>query len=153
MFRLYASTRQEEVAAWGWNAAQQSAFLRMQFAAQQRSYAAGYPDADHCLILWLDEPVGRLIVSRTEQEIRLVDIALLPEYRNRGIGTCLVRELAKESQASRTPLRLQVLKGNKAFRLYSRLGFSISSEDELYFQMEWNPVPSLGTRDERCSTS
>ena len=147
MFRLYASTRQEEVTAWGWNAAQQIAFLRMQFAAQQRSYTAGYPDADHCLILWLDEPVGRLIVSRTEQEIRLVDIALLPEYRNRGIGTCLVRELAKESQASRTPLRLQVLKGNKAFRLYSRLGFSISSEDELYFQMEWNPVPSLGTRD------
>jgi ribosomal protein S18 acetylase RimI-like enzyme len=139
LFRLYASTRQEEVSAWGWSAAQQTAFLQMQFQAQRRGYAAEYPDAEPRIILADDEPVGRILVHRTEGDMRLVDIAILPEQRNRGVGTTFLRDLIAESESTGRPLKLQVAKGNRAARLYERLGFSRVSEDQVYLQMERNP--------------
>jgi len=140
LFRLYAGTRQEEMSAWGWNAAQQAAFLRMQFRAQRQGYAADYAGADHQVILADDEPVGRVMVHRTEKEVRLVDISVLPEYRNRGMGAALIHDLMVECQAARKPLRLQVAKGNRAARLYERLGFLKTGEDEIYYHMWWNPA-------------
>jgi ribosomal protein S18 acetylase RimI-like enzyme len=139
LLRVYASTRLEEVSAWGWTAAQQNAFLRMQFMAQRGSYAAAYPHAEHRLILVDDEPAGRILVDRGGQEIRLVDIALLPEYRNRGAGTFVIRNLIEESRTLGKPLRLQVTKVNRAARLYERLGFSKTAEDEIYWEMECAP--------------
>jgi len=140
LFRLYASTRQEEMSAWGWDATQQDAFLRMQFRAQRQGYAADYAGADHQVILADAEPVGRLMVHRTEKEVRLVDISVLPEYRNRGMGAALIHDLMAECQASRKALCLQVAKGNRAARLYERLGFLQTGEDEIYYHMGWNPA-------------
>ena len=137
LFQVYAGVRREEVAAWGWDPAQQNAFLRMQFALQQRGYAAAYPEAGHWLIVCDHEPAGRLIVLRTEQEIRLVDISLLTEFRRRGIGSTLIRELIDEARTAGKPLRLQVMKSNPAARLYERLGFSITGDMGIYLQMEW----------------
>lgn len=141
LFRLYASTRQEEISAWGWNQAQQEAFLRMQYMAQRRWYDVAYAGAEHRLILenkgGNDEPIGRILVQRAKGVIELVDISLLPEHRNRGIGTALLRELIEESRKSRATVRLQVLRNNEgAIRLYRRLGFAIVSEDELRYHME-----------------
>ena len=142
LFRLYASTRQEEMSAWGWNAAQQDAFLRMQFRAQRQGYAADYAGAYHQVILADDEPVGRLMVHRTEKEVRLVDISVVPAYRNRGLGAALIHDLMAECAASRKPLRLQVAKGNRAVRLYERLGFLKTGGDEVYDHMWWDPTAS-----------
>jgi ribosomal protein S18 acetylase RimI-like enzyme len=141
LFRLYASTRQEEMSTWGWDAAQQDVFLRLQFRAQRQGYAADYADADHQVILANAEPVGRLMVHRTEKEVRLVDISVLPEYRNRGMGAALIHDLMA-TQASRKPLCLQVAKGNRAARLYERLGFLKTGEDEIYYHMWWDPIAS-----------
>lgn len=138
LLRLYASTRQEEISAWGWGPAQQAAFIHMQFAAQRQGYSAEYAGADHLLIFWEQQPVGRMIVHRTEKELRLVDIAIFPEHQNRGVGTEMIRNLIRESELSGRPLRLQVVKGNRAAGLYERLGFSKVAEDEIYSQMEWN---------------
>jgi ribosomal protein S18 acetylase RimI-like enzyme len=140
LYRLYAGTRQEEVAAWGWNPGQQDAFLRMQFRAQRQGYAAEFPAADHQVIMADQEPVGRLIVHRTEKDVRLVDIAVLSEYRNLGMGTALLRDLVAECRASGASLRLQVAKGNRAIRLYERLGLRTESETEMYYQMSWDPA-------------
>jgi ribosomal protein S18 acetylase RimI-like enzyme len=140
LFRLYASTRQEEMSAWGWDAAQQNAFLRMQLRAQRQGYAADYPEADHQVILADDQPVGRLMVNRTEKEVILVDIAVLSEHRNRGLGAALIHDLMADCQASRKPLRLQVAKGNRAARLYKRLGFTTTGEDDIYCHMWWDPT-------------
>src|ERR1700754_2284345 len=87
LFELYASTRSEEVAAWGWNDAQREAFLKMQFNAQQQHYRFQYRGADHRIILADGERAGRLYVWRDEAQTLLVDIALLPVYRGAGIGT------------------------------------------------------------------
>lgn len=140
LYRLYASTRMQEMAAWGWDPAQQDAFLRMQFRAQRQGYASEYPDADHRVILADQEPVGRLLVHRTGKEIRLVDIAILSEHRNRGIGTALLQNLIGECQTSGALLHLQVAKGNPAIHLYQRMGFSKNGEDEMSYGMVFDPT-------------
>ena len=137
LLKLYASTREEEMAAWGWDKAGQEAFITMQFTAQRRWYEAAYPQAEHRLIILRDESIGRIIVLREKTRIELIDIALLPEYRNEGVGTALLGELIEESRKSGVPLRLQVRRNNEAaIRLYRRLGFSPIEEDEVYCRME-----------------
>ena len=139
LFKLYASTREHELSAFAWPPAQQEAFLRMQFNAQQQWYATAFATADHQLIFVDEKPAGRILVFRDTDALRLVDIALLSEYRNRGIGTQLLRGLISESEKDRLPVRLQVLKSNPAFRVYQRLGFVTTGEDSMYYQMERKP--------------
>lgn len=139
LFRLYASTRLHEIAAFGWPEAQQEAFLRMQFNAQKRWYEMSYGRADHQIIEQDGAAIGRLMVLRETASVLLVDIALLPEFRKQGIGGELLRELIMECDQQQLPIRLQVQKINPAQRLYGRLGFKKTGEDQMYFQMEKLP--------------
>ena len=136
LYRLYASTRMAEIALFGWNPAQQEAFLRMQFNAQQRGYEMAYKDADHQIITGDSQPVGRILVHRGNNAHVLVDIALLDEYRNRGIGTRVLQQLIASTAQQHVPLRLQVIKSNPARHLYERLGFVRTGEEGMHFQME-----------------
>lgn len=138
LFEVYASTRRAEMAAWGWAPAQQDAFLRMQFMAQHRAYAAQYPDADQRIIQYNGQRAGRILVARLDQEILLVDIALLPEFRQRGLGTALIKELQAEAAAAGKTLRLHVLKDNPAYRLYQRLGFVVTADNGMHYGMAWH---------------
>src|SRR6516162_5937051 len=92
LFKLYASTRQAELEAFGWNPAQQKAFLRMQFNAQRRWYETAYPAAVEQIVELNQQPAGRLMVEKGAATT-LVDICLLPEHRGSGIGGSLLREL------------------------------------------------------------
>lgn len=139
LFKLYASTRADEIAPFGWPPAQQEAFLRMQFTAQQQWYTISYAQAEHHIIEQDGVPIGRLMVSRSQPTAVLVDIALLPEHRGKGIGGSLVRDLIEQCNQAKLPLRLQVLKTNPALRLYERLGFNRTGEDQIYIQMERQP--------------
>lgn len=139
LFTLYASTRLREIAAFGWPEAQQQAFLRMQFTAQQRWYESAYEQAEHHIVEQDGVPVGRLMVHRQPVAVTLVDIALLPQHRGRGVGGDLIRQLIHECDQAKLPLRLQVAKGNPALRLYLRLGFAQTGEDQMYIQMEKPP--------------
>jgi ribosomal protein S18 acetylase RimI-like enzyme len=139
LFKLYASTRMHEIAGFGWPAAQQEMFLRMQFDAQRRSYEAAYPEAEHEIIERDEQPIGRMMVFRNEDSTLLVDIALFTEHRGLGIGGQLIRDLVQQCSRDRVPLRLQVLKANPALRLYERLGFRRTGEDQMYIQMERRP--------------
>jgi ribosomal protein S18 acetylase RimI-like enzyme len=136
LFQLYASTRREEMEPWGWTAEQQMGFLRGQFEARRASYAAAYPTAEESILLDAGVPVGAITVSRAPLEYRLVDIALLPEHRNRGMGPLLISFMIRESLSSKAPLRLSVLRGNPAFRLYERLGFVVTTAEPMYIEME-----------------
>lgn len=143
LFELYASTRAEELAAWGWSAAQQEPFLRMQWLAQKRGYEARYPSEGHCVLELEGQPVGRLWVVRGEHELRLVDVTLLPSQRGRGLGTGVLRSLQEEAARAGKPLRLHVTRNNHALRLYTRLGFTSARgpESELaqpYLELEWS---------------
>src|SRR5262245_18838425 len=97
LYALYASTRAAELAAWGWNETQQKLFLDLQFRGQQQHYAA-YPNTMHWIVEAQLEPIGRLLVAHLSDELRLVDVALLPDFRQRGIGANLVQQLQAEAQ-------------------------------------------------------
>lgn len=139
LFRLYASTREEELRPLGWPPAQQEAFLRMQFNTQQQWYLATYSTAENQIIENDYEPIGRMIVQRERNMWRLVDISLLSEHRGRGIGSELIRTLIQQCGESGAVLQLQVLNTNPAQRLYSRLGFIKTGADQIYTQMELRP--------------
>ncbi|MGA2660782.1 MAG: GNAT family N-acetyltransferase [Verrucomicrobiota bacterium] len=135
-FELYASTRQEELDAWGWAPGLRASFLELQFKAQQ-ACRLQFPQADFQMVLLAGRAIGRLVVDRAADEFRLVDIALLPQHQNTGLGTALIQELMAEAAAAGKPLRLTVLKGHRAARLYQRLGFAKTGESDLHEQMEW----------------
>ena len=137
--RLYASTRTEELAPMPWSEAQKRAFLEMQFQAQHQYYHEHYRDANFDIIELDEQPIGRLYVARWEDEIRLMDIALLPKYRNQGIGTSLMSGLLDEAAQAGKPVRIHVEPFNPALRLYQRLGFTKLEERGLYWFMEWSP--------------
>ena len=141
LFKVYASTREQEMALTGWLPVQQRAFLRMQFDLQKNSYADQFPHADHVIVLRADEPIGRVMVDRTSAaEMRGVDIALLPESRCRGVGRFLIRNLLDEAAAAGKPFRIQVEKHNfRGLRLYDRLGFLKTGESDTHIAMQWLP--------------
>ncbi len=128
------------MASWGWSDAQRSSFLRMQYEVRARGYSASYPSAETSVILFGDAPAGCLILSRCPGEIRLVDIALLPQFRNRGLGESLIRMLLSEAASSNSAVRLSVLRGNRAAHLYERLGFGATGGDAMYCEMECAPA-------------
>lgn len=139
LLQVYASTREQEMRSWGWPAAQQTQFLQMQFAARSRGYAATYPATRESIVLVNGEPAGYFLVFRGGLEFRLVDIALLPQFRSCGIGRSLISELISESNAANLPLRLSVQRSNSALRLYERLGFIARGGEELHCEMERTP--------------
>jgi ribosomal protein S18 acetylase RimI-like enzyme len=138
-YAVYASTRAEELAQVDWDDNQKTAFMRMQFAAQDRYYKEQYADAAFQVILCDGTPAGRLYVGRWPEEIRIIDIALLPDYRNRGIGSALLRQLLGEAAESGKRVSIHVEKYNPALRLYTRLGFQPVADQGVYLLMEWLP--------------
>ena len=140
LLHVYGSTRQEEMASWGWSLSQQSSFIRMQYEARKHGYDASYPTSETSVISIGDAPAGSIIVFRSPSEIRLVDVALLPEFRNRGIGAEVIRMLVSEADDAGSALRLSVLRSNHARHLYERLGFVVKGGGEMYCEMEWVPL-------------
>jgi GNAT superfamily N-acetyltransferase len=140
LFRVYASTREVERDAWQWENEAWDAFLRMQFEAQRRHYSIHFPDAVQSIVLRAGEPAGRTWVYRSTEEIRLLDIAILPEHRRCGIGTHLIRQLQDEARQAAVPLHHSVEFGNPgARRLYERLGFVAVQTHGMHTLMEWHP--------------
>ena len=140
LYEVYASTRADELAQIPWGEAQLKMFLKMQLNARDQSYRMYYEGIDDRIILSGNQPIGRLIVVRTDEEIRLADVALLPEYRSGGTGTALVKDLMTEAGNAQRPIRLQVEKPNvQAKRLYDRLGFTTTGENDTHVQMEYQP--------------
>jgi ribosomal protein S18 acetylase RimI-like enzyme len=137
LYQTFVSTRTGEMALTGWNAEQQEAFLRMQYEAQRRSYGMQLPDAEYSVIRCDGSAAGRLILDRTAEEIHVVDIALLPEFRKRGIGSSLMTAIMKEAAQAGKTVRLHVERFNPALRWYERLGFGVVNSGPIYLEMVW----------------
>jgi len=134
---VYASTRAEELAITGWSEEEKAVFCRRQFDAQAAHYRENYRGASFQVIEQAGEPIGRLYVARWEREIRIMDIALLPEHRGSGVGTKLLRELQEEAQTAGKSLTIHVERFNPALGLYQRLGFKQVEDKGVYLLMEW----------------
>ena len=141
LVRVYASTRAAELAqvTW-WDDDQKLAFCRAQYGAQKEEYDARFPGAEYDVIELEGRTVGRVWVGRAEEEIRLLDIALLPEAQRRGLGAAIVGALIEEGRAAGKRLRHMVFMLNTdARRFYERLGFRVFEDLGGYLHMEWAP--------------
>jgi len=139
LFQVYASTRDEELALTNWDQATRTAFLNHQFAAMRLGYKSMFPTGEFLVILNDQAPVGRMVISRSAEMIRVVDVALLSAARGKGIGSLLMRRLQTEATTTGVPIRLQVFQNNRAQHLYQRLGFEITGQDGPYFHLQWTP--------------
>ncbi len=137
---IYIESRAEEMAMVAhWSEEQKLAFLLQQFHAQDTYYHQLYTNATFDIILLEGHPVGRLYIDRTSEEILIIDIALLPSFRNLGFGEYILRELMVEASETGRRVSLHVERFNKALHLYTRLGFTIVDElQPIYLQLEWN---------------
>ena len=146
LYEVYASSREEELAQVEWPGGMKETFLRMQLAAQRKEYEERYPDAEYAVVLVGGRPAGRIWITRPGDEIHLLDIALLPEFQNCGVGTVLLRRLMDEARGAGLPLRHYVFVLNtEALRFYERLGFEVIGESGgAYRYMEWDPTKSAG---------
>ncbi|MFN3943834.1 MAG: GNAT family N-acetyltransferase [Allosphingosinicella sp.] len=139
LYAVYASTRAEEVAAAGWPEEAQRAFLAQQADAQHRHYVHHYPDAEWLVIQRGGQPVGRLYLEEWKDQIRIIDIALLPEARGSGIGGAILTDMCGLARSRNKRLSIHVEKNNPAMRLYCRLGFARVEDKGVYDLMEWDP--------------
>jgi ribosomal protein S18 acetylase RimI-like enzyme len=139
LVELYGSTREEELAQVQWDDATRRAFVEHQFAAQDTHYRANYPGATFDVIEVDGALAGRLYVHRGPSDIRIMDIALAPDFRGRGIGTRLLQAMMEEAEASSRKLSIHVEANNPARSLYARLGFLPAGEHGVYVLMERAP--------------
>jgi ribosomal protein S18 acetylase RimI-like enzyme len=143
---LYADTRSNEMALVDWSDDQKKSFLDQQFEAQTNHYQVYFPDAVTQIILLDQTIIGRFIRWDSQDYILIVDIALLFEFRNMGIGTILVQDLMNDAISLNLPIILRVEIFNPAIHLYERLGFKKSRLLEVYQEFVWTPLRNDSTR-------
>lgn len=139
LYQVYASTRSAEMALVDWDVSQKEAFLRFQFNAQHKYYQKNYPAAQFSILHKNGLPIGRLYLDRRETEIRIVDIALLPEYRRQGIGNYVLGQVLAEGDYTGKRVSIHVERNNPALSLYDRLGFKMTIDRGVYLFMERDP--------------
>jgi ribosomal protein S18 acetylase RimI-like enzyme len=137
---VYAGTRLEELAPLGWSREQVDAFIDMQFEAQQSDYWRNYDTSRFRIVTCDGIDAGRLYVERRDDELRVVDIAMLPGFRCRGIGQRLFEELFDEADVGGLAVRIHVEHGNAAQRLYLRLGFAFTGEPGPIYRLMERPA-------------
>ena len=152
LLQVYASSRADEMALVPWDEEQKRAFVRSQFEAQYAQYDERFPDAEYNVIIYKGSRAGRLWIGRTPEQIRLLDIAILPEFQNQGIGAVLLKSLLAESEQRGLPLRHMVFKLNAAaLRFYQRFGFSQIDDVGAYIHMERQPASAVPTHADTTS--
>ena len=139
LLRLYGSTREAELAPVPWSAEQKQAFVASQFALQRHHYRTQIEGCRFAVIEHGGTPAGRLYLDARPTRLHIVDIALLPEWRGRGLGTAILQALLAYGAASGRAVDIFVERFNPALRLYRRLGFVAFAEHDVFLEMEWLP--------------
>jgi ribosomal protein S18 acetylase RimI-like enzyme len=139
LYLLYASTRMGELGPTGWSQEEKDKFLRQQFEFQHIEYMKNYKEARFDIIVYDGEPAGRLYVDRREDDIRIIDIALFPHFRRKGIGSKIMNDLVAEADEKQVSLSLHVEMNNLAMGLYERLGFERGELNGIYYFMSRPP--------------
>jgi ribosomal protein S18 acetylase RimI-like enzyme len=138
LFQVYASTRTRELAQAGWPPAQQQEFLLMQARMQHAHYTARYCHGQYYKIRAEGQDVGRLYLDAGQDDVHVIDIAILPAFRNRGIGSAVLRAVQAAARGAGAAVSLQVEKGSPAGRLYDALGFEPAGDSDTHAFMRWS---------------
>src|SRR5437763_8780703 len=152
LIELYKSSRGDDLRGLGWTEDRISEFLELQYEAQ-RNLQGNQEHVSDQVVLMNGKQVGRLSIETRADEIRCIDLALLPDYRNQGVGTLLIQRLQQQARSASIRLHVQVIRFNRAVNFLERLGFRRTSETGTHFQMEWLPggVESPANRGPRAA--
>lgn len=145
LVRLYGSTRAEELRLVSWTEAEKATFVETQFEAQDAEYRRAYPDGEFLIVVTGSESIGRLYLGRLDGELRVIDIALLPERRGQGIGSALMRWVLARADREGLAVTLHVEPWNPAKHLYERIGFEVVELRGVYEFMRRAPARQLKT--------
>jgi ribosomal protein S18 acetylase RimI-like enzyme len=138
---LYATTRADEMQLVPWTDEQKAVFVKMQFVAREGEYQKRYPSATHEIVEVNGTPAGQLYVARLQKEIRIIDITIMPQERNRGIGTFLLKKLLKEGQQNNLPVTIYVEESNVSLKLFERLAFKQVDQHGFHLLLRWQAGP------------
>jgi ribosomal protein S18 acetylase RimI-like enzyme len=138
LFELYASTRADELSRSGWATPQQRSFFRMQAQNQERYFLRHYDHLDRRTICINGFSAGRLLVDRPSHAIVIVDLALLPAFRGRGVGSMLMRSILEEAAEQRLPVHVDVPKNSASLETCERLGFRYADDLGDRWHLVWH---------------
>ena len=110
----------------------------MQYALQDRHYRAYFPGAEPMVIVVSDAPAGRLYRAFYADTLNVLDIALVPEMRGRGIGTRLMTAAQADATRDGRRIVLQVAHDDPVQCWYERLGFRRGELQGLHREMTWS---------------
>ncbi|MBS1792006.1 MAG: GNAT family N-acetyltransferase [Acidobacteria bacterium] len=136
---VYGSTRQQELAMVPWTEEQKEAFVRFQLKAQLAHYQNEYPNAEYSIILFDDQPVGRLYIDRREDDLRIMDITLLPEHRGKGISSPIIRHLMDEASVLEKRLSINLDKLSQSQPIFEHFGFNPAEDSGFHVLYAWHP--------------
>ncbi len=139
LYKVYRDIRLNELKPANFSSKELEDFLQMQFKLQHTQYMQNYTNPSFDIIIYDSIPVGRLYVDRKENEIRIIDIALLTQYRRKGIGQNLIKELINEANLKKVPLSLHVEHENPIMKYYNKLGFEAVQDRGVYLFMIKQP--------------
>lgn len=138
LYGLFCDLRLPEWETMQLDPALREQLMQHQFRAQTTSYRAQFPKARFDIIELDGTAIGRIVVDRPGDMVHIVDQAIVPTMRNRGIGTAMMRALMDEAAQAGLSVRLKVASSNDpSMRLYLRLGFVPVETAPLYIDMEW----------------
>ncbi len=138
LYEVYATTRDDIVSAVGLTEMQRCELLRHQFEAQHRDYQIRFPIAEFGIVELAKKPIGRLYLNRTQSELHLIEISILPSHRSRGIGSRLIQDIKQEACKSNRRVRIHVETGSRAVSFYEKHGFEIIGEKPFHLEMVWS---------------
>jgi len=138
LLTVYEAGREMEMSMVPWDSVQKHAFLKHQFEAQSRYYADKFPAATHDVILLDNVQVGRLYLDRSQDHISILDITVLRQFREQGVGSLIIKKLQKEAAEAGKSLGIYVETFNPSQKLFKALGFSVVSDDGVNLRMEWS---------------
>ncbi|MEM7214392.1 MAG: GNAT family N-acetyltransferase [Pseudomonadota bacterium] len=149
---LYYSTRAEEMEMVPWTQEEKDNFIDMQFKAQHQHYQIHYPDAVWLVIEIAGERVGRLYLEHWETQHCVIDIALMPEMRGKGIGNAIMQDVIEQAAGVGRDVCIHVEKNNPAMRLYKNLGFKVVEDKGVYDLMVWSADQAVGADQENIAS-
>jgi len=83
------------------------------------------------IIYFKSEKVGTIKYLTHEASTEIMQVQIHPEYQGKGLGKIVINYII--NQADKKLVKLSVLKGNPAKKLYESLGFKVIDENE----QEW----------------
>jgi len=146
LFELYACAHSEELSRSGWKTPQQRSFFRWQAQVQEQHYCRRHAHLERRAICVNGFSAGRILIDRPDDCFRIVDFAILPSFRGRGIGTLVISDLLSEAADAGVPVEFELDPTNPAVRLCRRFGFTVVDEREDRVLMRW---VAAGVPDQR----